>query len=393
MRTRPLLMTVALAALLAPLPLHAQEASSPAEDLRGDVLPAISVAPVAVHPLQDRIIASGLIAAVEQVQVAPLVEGQPIEALLADVGDMVVEGQVLATLSKSTLELQLAQVVASHAAAEATIAQADAQLIEAESSAAEAARVAERTAKLRDQGSASQAAADTANANAVAATARVTVARQTQEAAKAQLALQEAQLANVQLQLTRTEVKAPVAGLITARNATLGAIASASAQPMFVMERDAALELVADLAEADLPRISAGAAVVLTSAGMTAPMDGSVRLVEPSIDPATRLGRARITVERSSGLVSGMFAEARIILATRDGLAVPVTAVGSENGESTVMRVKDGLVERVVVSTGIRDGALIEITSGMAEGDLVVVKAASFVRPGDRINPVPLATN
>lgn len=388
---------LALALMLAPLPLRAEDAAAtatdPATEAAAEVLPAISVAPAAVHPLKDRIIASGLVGPVEQVQIAPLIEGQPIEALLADVGDVVAEGQVLATLSKSTLDLQRAQVIAAHAAAAATVAQAEAQLVEAESAAAEAARVAERTAKLREQGSASQAAEDTANANAVAATARVTVARQSREAAKAQLALQEAQLANVELQLTRTEVKAPVAGLITARNATLGAIATAAGLPMFVMERDGALELRADLPESDLPRLKVGDRARLTAAGLTQPLDGTVRLIEPAIDTATRLGRARISVDQPGVLLTGMFVEAEITLAARDGLAVPVTAVGSEAGESTVMRVREGTVERVTVTTGIRDGGLVEITSGLAPGDLVVVKAASFVRPGDRISPVPLATN
>lgn len=165
---RPLFLALALA--LAPMPLRAEDAAAPEE-----ILPAISVAPAVLHPLADRILASGLVGPVEEVQVAPLIEGQPIETLLADVGDMVAEGQVLAVLSKSTLELQRAQVNAAHAAAAATVAQAEAQLIEAESASAEAARVAERTAKLREQGSASQAASDTAGANAVAATARVMV--------------------------------------------------------------------------------------------------------------------------------------------------------------------------------------------------------------------------
>ena len=386
---RPLFLVSAIALMLAPLPLLAEDTAAAAEE----ILPAISVAPATTHPLADRILASGLIGPVEEVQVAPLIEGQPIEALLADVGDTVAEGQVLAVLSKSTLQLQRAQVNAAHAAAAATVAQAEAQLVEAESAAAEAARVAERTAKLREQGSASQAASDTASANAVAATARVTVARQSLEAAKAQLALQDAQLANVELQLTRTEVKAPVAGLITARNATLGAIATAAGKPMFVMERDGALELRADLAEADLPRLKPGAPARLTAAGLAEPLEGTVRLIEPAIDAATRLGRARISVDRPGVLLTGMFVEAEITLAAREGLAVPVTAVGMEAGQSTVMRVRDGVVERVVVATGIRDGGLVEITSGLEPGDMVVVKAASFVRPGDRINPVPLATN
>ena len=137
-----------------------------------------------MRPMVDRVIASGLIGAVEEIQVQPLIEGQPIQTLLVDVGDRVEAGQVMATLSKTTLELQRTQAVASLAAARATIAQAEAQLIDAESNAAEAARVSERTNTLRKQGSASQAAADTATSNAVSATARVTVARQSLEAAR-----------------------------------------------------------------------------------------------------------------------------------------------------------------------------------------------------------------
>ena len=324
-------------------------------------LPAITVSTVELQSLTDRVIATGLVGPVEQVQVQPLIEGQPIEALLAEVGDMVTAGQVLARLSASTLELQKAQSIASRASSRATIAQAEAQLLEAQSSAAEAQRVADRTSKLKAQGSASQAAADTASANAVSATARVSVAIQSLEAARAQLALSEAQLANVDLQLTRTEVKAPYAGEVVERNATLGSVASAAATPMFVLVRDGALELRADVAE-------------------------------PTIDTLTRLGRARITLDAPEKLRSGMFVDAEILVVTRDALAVPVTAVGSSADGATVMRVKDGLVERVSVTTGIRDGGLVEILSGIAAGDTVVTKAGSFVRPGDKINPIPATT-
>ncbi len=355
-------------------------------------LPAITVSTVELQSLTDRVIATGLVGPVEQVQVQPLIEGQPIEALLAEVGDMVTAGQVLARLSASTLELQKAQSIASRASSRATIAQAEAQLLEAQSSAAEAQRVADRTSKLKAQGSASQAAADTASANAVSATARVSVAIQSLEAARAQLALSEAQLANVDLQLTRTEVKAPYAGEVVERNATLGSVASAAATPMFVLVRDGALELRADEAEGDLLRVASGQKAALHAVGLTEALTGTVRLVEPTIDTLTRLGRARITLDAPEKLRSGMFVDAEILVVTRDALAVPVTAVGSSADGATVMRVKDGLVERVSVTTGIRDGGLVEILSGIAAGDTVVTKAGSFVRPGDKINPIPATT-
>ncbi len=393
MRVIPILMLTAALGVAFPAPaLRAQEAEAAAPAVP-ESLPAISVSTVTARPLVDRIIASGLIGAVEEVQVAPLIEGQPLESLRVDVGDTVTEGQVLAVLSRSSLELQRSEAVASLAAAEAAIAQAEAQLVEAEASAAEAQRVADRTKLLREQGSAPQAQAETATANAVSAAARVQVAVQSLESTKAQLALSEARLENVDLQLSRTEVKAPVAGKVIARNARLGAIATAAGEPMFVIIRDGALELRADVAEADILRLAPGQTARLRAVGLGEPQDGVVRLVEPTIDTVSRLGRARIEVSDPERLRSGMFVEAEVIVAEREALAVPLTAVGSTVDGITVMRVRDGVVEQVVVKTGIRDGAFVEIIDGLAAGDLVVAKAGTFVRTGDRINPVPDAGN
>lgn len=379
---------VALTLLGLPLATAAQTPEAPA----ALVLPAITVSAVEQRLLRDRAIVTGLIAPVESVQVAPLIEGQPIEALLADVGDVVTEGQTLAILSKTTLELQKSQLAASLASARATIAQAEAQMIEARTAADEAQRINERTAALRKQGSASQAAADTAASNAISATARVTVAAQSLEGARAQVTFVEAQTDNIDLQLRRTEVKSPVNGEITQRNAIVGSIASAAGAPMFKLIRDGALEMDADVAEVDVMRIAEGQKVLLSLVGADTALTGTVRLVEPTIDAITRLGRARITLDQPRQLRSGMFIDAEVLVAERNVLAVPVTAVGRTPDGATVKRVKDGLVTQVPVQTGIRDSGWVEIVSGLTAGDSIVTKAGAFVRDGDRVNPVP-ATN
>jgi HlyD family secretion protein len=389
---RPLLITSLFVTVLGIAQPGIAETSNAATDpapAAKQAFPAISVTTIGNRVLQDRAIVTGLIAPVETVLVAPLIEGQPIEKLLADVGDFVTEGQVLAVLSKTTLDLQKSQFAASLASARATIAQVEAQLVDARSSAAEAQRVKDRTAKLRAQGSASQAAADTANAAAISATARVTVAMQSLEAARAQLSFVEAQLANVDLQLSRTEVKAPVSGEITERNAQVGAVASAAGQPMFRMNRDGALELNADVSETDLLRLRIGQTAVLHLVGGTEPLSGTVRLIEPTIDAASRLGRARIEVNEPKLVRAGMYVEAEVLIDERDTLAVPVTAVGSMAGNTTVMRIKDNMAEQVVVTAGIRDAGWVEIQSGLEVGDVVVTKAGAFVRDGDHINPIP----
>jgi HlyD family secretion protein len=354
-----------------------------------EILPAITVSVVGTQVLRDQIIASGLVSPVEQVNVAPLIEGQPIEQLLADVGDKVTAGQVLAVLSRSSLELQKSQLNASLASAKATIAQAEAQMTQAKSSADEAQRSNDRAIALKAAGNTSAAAADKANAAAISATAQLAVATQSLEATKANLALVEAQIANVDLQLDRAEVKAPFAGEITARNATLGGIASAAGQPMFVLMRDSALELRADISEGDLLRVAPGQTALLALASSEDGLTGTVRMVEPTIDAATRLGRIRIAFADSTQVRSGMFVEATILVAERSGLAVPVTALGSYQGEPSVMVIQDGTAKRQIVKTGIRDGGWVEVTEGLTEGQTIVTKAGSFVRDGDRINPVP----
>ena len=382
--------TALLLALLA-LPVQAESPVTTATPTQS--LPAITVSAVQARPLRDIVLTSGLIAPIETVQVAPLIEGQPIEALLADVGDHVTAGQVLARLSTSTLELQKAQLEPSLASAKAQIAQGEAQLIAAAANAEETRRVADRTATLRKQGSSTQAAVDQSQAAATSANAQVSVATQALEAARAQLALVQAQVQNVDLQLSRAEVKAPVAGEITARNAQIGAIASAAGQPMFTMIRDGALELRADVAEADLTRLAAGQTATLTLVGQSEKLQGSVRLVDPSIDETTRLGRARIALPDTNAIRSGMFAEAAILVTERNSVAVPVTAIGITDGTSTVLRVVDGVAQLQPVTTGIRDAGWVEITQGLAAGDSVVTKAGAFVRSGDHINPVPSAAD
>ena len=145
-------------------------------------------------------------------------------------------------------------------------------------------------------------------------------------------------MANIDLQLERAEVKAPVAGEITARNAVIGSIATAAGEPMFQMIKDGALELNVDLAEIDLPRVANGQTVLMRSVGSAEPLTGTVRLVEPTIDTVTRLGRARISIDSADAVRSGMFMDAEILIAERDAVAVPVTAVGSSADGATVMK-------------------------------------------------------
>jgi HlyD family secretion protein len=168
----------------------------------------------------------------------------------------------------------------------------------------------------------------------------------------------------------------------------VGGIAATGGAPMFTIVRGGDLELMADVAETDILKLKAGQTARLTFVGLNQPVEGKVRLVEPRVDTVTRLGRVRISIQHPEQVRSGMFADAEIVAQEKSALVLPVSATGG-GAEPVALRVDDGTVHAVRIETGIREGGLIEVLSGLKAGDTVVTKAGAFVRDGDRINPVP----
>lgn len=351
-------------------------------------LPSIVVTEATSRTLIDRIVATGTIKAVEEIYVQPQVEGLSIRSLEVDVGDRVAADAVVARLNDDTLLLQKSQLVATKAKAEASLAQYKVQLGDAKSGAAEAERQYKRALTLGKSGTLSQSSIDQAETAATSAIAKVDSTVQAIAIAEADIKVVESQLADIDLKLARTDVKTPVAGLIADRNAKVGAIASGAGQPMFTVIRDGEIELVADISETDILRMRVGQKASVKVAGGAATLDGSVRLISPVIDPQTRLGAVHIAIDDDQGARAGMYASAEIIISEVQGVALPLSAVTTDKHGTTTRLVADNVVKQVKISTGIQDGAFIEIKDGLKQGDVVVAKAGAFVRDGDRINPV-----
>jgi len=336
----------------------------------------------------ERILVNGFIAAVEEILVQPQVEGLAIDELLADIGDTVEAGDVLARLSDDQLILQKSQLLASKAKAQAGIVQLQAQLNEVETNTAELEKSAARAKTLAERGTYSAVQAEQAQAQAIGGKAKVRAVEASIAVAEADITVVEAQIKDIDLKLARTEIKAPASGLITARAAKIGTIASAGGSAMFSMIRDGALELKADVSEADVMQLQPGMLAEITISGLAESRTGAIRMVEPTLDTQTRLGTVRIDIKDAKDLKAGLFADATIIAKTHEGIVVPVTSVGIVGKSASVLLLTDGRATEKQVKTGIRDGDVIEITDGLKAGDLIVAKAGAFVRDGDRVNPV-----
>lgn len=351
-------------------------------------LPAIRVTDAQMRKLVDRVIVTGTVEAVEEVYVAPQVEGLRIETLKADVGDVVEAGMVLATLADDTLVLQKSQLQANRAKVEAVGFQLEAQVVEAEANEAEAIRQAERAEGLVRRKAVAVGEAERLRATAAASTARVNSAKQAIKANNADLKVIDAQIDDVDLRLARTEIKTTVAGVVSERSAKIGAIAAGAGNPLFTLIRDNAVELKGDVAEGDLLKLKPGQAVRMTLAGTSTEVEGKVRTIDPIIDAVTRLGTVKISISDPGVARIGMYASAEVIVSEREVLTLPLTSVTSEDGGMVVRKVVDGVVTMTKVATGVQDGDFIEISDGLKPKDIVVEKAGAYVRNGDRISPV-----
>jgi HlyD family secretion protein len=351
-------------------------------------LPAIRVIEAVERTLVDRIVVTGTVQAVEEVYVQPQVEGLRIENLKADVGDTVNAGDVLATLATDALVLQKSQLLANRAKVEAVTAQLQAQVLEAEANEAEAIRQAERAERLVKSKAFAVGQAEQLRATATASTARVNSAKQAIVANNADLKVIDAQIDDVDLKLARTDVKTTVAGVISARNAKIGAIAAGAGNPLFTIIRDNAIELNADVSEGDLLKLKPGQVVHMNVAGTSTQVQGTVRTIEPVVNATTRLGTVKISIDDPDIARIGMYASAEVIVSERKVLSLPLTAVTSEDGSMVVRRVVDGVVTMTKVKTGVQDGDFVEISEGLKPKDIVVEKAGAYVRNGDKVAPV-----
>ena len=379
-------LAVFLVAVLLPLTVSADEPAT-ASEAPARVAPSVTVEAAAMAEVQARVPVSGSIVARQLVQVFPQVSGPEITQILAEAGDAVTKGQVLARLSTDTLSAQLEQARAEYLRAEAGVGQAQSAIDSAAATLTQAQTALQRVQRLREGGTAPQSALDDAIAAEASARAQAASAAGGLAVARAALAQAEAARRIAQLNLDRAVITAPVAGVVVTRNAELGALAGGGGDPLFVLLADGAVEMSAEVIETALGRLKVGNPAEITVAG-AGTVPGTVRLVPASVDPVTRLGIMRIALDESRGIRTGQFASGWVITDRRQAVTVPASAVLADDTGERVHVVRDGTVESRPVRAGLLWNGRREITEGLALGEQVIIRSGAFFRTGDQVRPV-----
>lgn len=370
-----------LAAAMFVLPLAALAAQP-----QGAPAPTVSVTRTVEREITERAVVTGTLVPREEVLVAPELEGLRITEVLVEEGDAVTNGQVLARLATDLLETELARNTASLARSEAAIAQARSQIVQAEAAQVEATQALERTRTLIRGGNATEVQLEQRVSAARAAEGRLAAARDGLRIAEAERQSEEAQKREIQVRLARAAIKAPQAGIISRKNAKVGATATAAADPLFRIIANGEIELEGEVTETQLVRLREGApAQVSIDQGRT--IEGRVRNISPEVDRATRLGRVRVALPRDPALRIGAFARGTVELARTTAVAVPLSAVLYSTKGAAVQVVIDERIETRQVRPGLSADGFVQV-EGVSTGDLVVTRAGSFLRDGDAVRPV-----
>ena len=319
----------------------------------------VTVVPVQKGTMPHSLMVTGSLAAFDELPIGTETSGLALSQVLVDIGDHVSKGQLLARFNDEILKAQ--------------VLQAQAALKEAEANELEATNNVRRAEELKRTGWMSGQDYDNRRQLASTMEARVGVA-------KANLVLAEAKL-------KQTEVRAPTDGTVTSRSAHLGAVMLNG--EMFRMIRDDRVELIAELPEHELQQVHAGQKVQLAVEGGKLATTGTVRLVEPTVDLKTRIGKVRITIDRNGDLLPGMFVNGRITTGETEALIAPEKTVIYFDGKPAVFVVDEsGKVALHSVTLGPRANEQIALISGVKEGDKLALRGASYLKDGYQVTVV-----
>jgi len=186
-------------------------------------------------------------------------------------------------------------------------------------------------------------------------------------------------------------VQAPVAGVISASTATIGAMASARGEALFSIIARGEYDLVGLVPTEDITKVAVNqpAAIKIIGAG---DIDGKIRRVAPTVEPNSQLGQVFIGITSNRRLAVNSSGRAQITTGKSCGVAVPLTAVQYGTGGTVVQVVRRQRIETKRVEIGLMSGGQIEIRDGLNEGEDVVARAGALLREGDPVRPVAAAS-
>ncbi len=347
----------------------------PVANAAPETVSGVSVIVAQKTAVPDWLEAIGTVQAAQTSQISSQMTGNILEIRVHE-GDRVQSGQVLAVIDDAQSRAAVDQAAAALTAAEKEVSAADSDFALGEST-------LKRYQQLYEKKSVSPQEFDEVNAKYQSAGAQ-------RDMARARQAQAVAALAQARTSLGYTRVRAPFAGVVTAKMADAGTLASPG-MPIFTVEDARAYRLETGIDESDMHLVHLGeAAPVAIDALGNAQLSGKVAEIVPAADPASRSFLVKISLPGDARLRSGLFGRAHFARGQRAALLIPRTSV-VERGQLEGVYVLDAsrIAELRYVTLGASTADKVEVLSGLQDGDKLVAAPGERELGGKRIATQP----
>lgn len=313
-------------------------------------------------------------------------EGDMVDAgaLLIEIDDRELKAHVARSQSAlSEARQSLDEVRKAAQAAQHTVEAANAQRSLAESEFTRSKQLIEQSAISKSQFDQAEAAYKAAAATAFGAAEMLSSYLSKKNAVEARGAQAESEVTLATTMLSHTQIKAPIAGIVTMKNVDVGDMASPGSVLLEIEDRqNYRLEALVD--ETGFGRIKEGDSVKVTiDALQTAAMTGIVAQIVPATDSSSRTFVAKIDLPAQDGLRTGLFGRATFAMGEKKMLAAPAASVIQRGQLTSVFVVGDDNIARLrLVKAGKTIGETIEILSGVNDAEQVIVAPPETLQDG-----------
>ncbi len=314
---------------------------------------------------------SGKVFADKDVSVNPMVMAE-VEEVKVKVGDSVEKDQLLFILDGENIQNQVDQAYAAYSGALASYEMTKEQITMAKDSFA-------RTKELYAEGVVSKAQYDQAE-----------LAASDKPLEAASKGLDQARLGYNQAMdaLDNIDVKAPISGTVTAVNIEAGEMASNGQAAVIIMDLDSVV-IEINVPENIVNKIYEGQKVNLQVESADIDAEAVILSVSDSVDMMNNLYPVKISAENNGKVKAGMFAQVTVNTDLReDVISVPGDAVLEKDGNSIVYVESEGVVFERIVETGLDTGYMVEIISGLEDGEKIITKGQNYISDGIKVKVV-----
>jgi RND family efflux transporter MFP subunit len=339
--------------------------------------PPVDVVSAKSSPLTQRLVLPGETAAWYDSKIYARVNGY-VEKWLVDIGDHVSNGQTLALIETPELDAQLqaARAKLSAAQAEVNVKQAHADFAK---STYERWRDSPRGVVSEQERQTKKAVSIEANSELIAS--------------RAQVALDEADVDRLTSLTEFKKVKAPFDGTIVERDIDIGDLVTAGSgsgmSALYRVARNQPMRVFVNVPQSAADDLLMGNAQASIAVGGDASRhyDGKVSRTSRAINPQSRTLRVEVDIPNAdSHLVPGMYVEVSFTLKTPIGVQVPAAALSFRPKPQVAIIDDKNVVEFRDVKIGVDDGDVVQIESGLNEGDKVVLNLSSQIASGMKVD-------